>query len=129
MRGKRFFLFLMMIALGVGLGLLYGWVINPVKYEDTTPSMLSGDYKADYVLMVAEVYNQDQNLEQAARRLALLGGLPPARIVADANLIGRQLDYDVRDLALMDQLAQALQKAASTAPSPSAATLPPGGQP
>ncbi len=123
MRGKRFALFLVMIALGVGLGLLYGWVINPVKYEDTTPAMLRSDYKTDYVLMIAEIYNSDQNLEQAARRLATLDSLPPARLAAEAGLTARQLGYAPHDLELIDRLALALQKGSgSTTPTP-------GGQP
>jgi hypothetical protein len=121
MRGKRIALFFLTIAIGLGLGLLYGWVINPVKYEDTAPSMLHGDYKADYVLMVAEIYNADSNLEQASRRLALLDSLPPTRIVSGAILTARELGYAARDQEIMGKLALALQGAS--------ATLTPGGQP
>ncbi len=120
MRGKRILLFFIMIALGLGLGLLYGWVINPVKYEDTTPSMLRRDYKADYVLMVAEIYSADKNLDQAVRRLALLDTLPPARVVASAILTARELGYAAGDLDLMGKLALAVQNNAVT---------PVGGQP
>ncbi len=124
MRGKRFALFLVMIALGAGLGLLYGWIINPVKYEDTTPAMLRNDYKADYVLMVAEIYSSDQNLEQAARRLATLDSLPPARLAVEAGLTARQLGYAPHDLELIDRLALALQKGSGsgTATAPAAAS-------
>ena len=110
MRGKRILLFLIMIAVGVSLGLLYGWVINPVEYENTSPDILRADYKADFVLMVAEVYRSDQDLEQATRRLALLGDLPPARIVAEAALTAKQLSYAPSDLQVIDELARALQK-------------------
>ncbi len=145
MRGKRFALFLVMIALGAGLGLLYGWVINPVKYKDTTPAMLRSDYKADYVLMIAEIYNNDQNLEQAARRLSTLASLSPARLAVEAGLTARQLGYAPRDLELVDKLAQALQNASGITPAnvtatatakvtvhattPAAITPAPGGQP
>ncbi len=114
MRGKRIALFFLMIAVGVGLGLLYGWVLNPVKYEDTAPSMLHNDYKADYVLMVAEIYNADNNLEQASRRLALLDSLPPTRIVSSAILTARERGYAARDQELMGKLALALQSAGET---------------
>ncbi|RPJ44823.1 MAG: hypothetical protein EHM21_09895, partial [Chloroflexi bacterium] len=93
MRGKRITLFFITIAVGLGLGLLYGWVINPVKYEDTSPSMLHSDYKADYVLMVAEIYNNDKDLAQAIHRLALLDTLSPERIVASAILTARERAY------------------------------------
>lgn len=121
MRGKRIALFLLMITLGVGLGLLIGWVLYPVEYENTTPSMLHKDYKADYVLMVAEIYNNDQNLEQASRRLALLDSQSPTRIVSNAILTAGELGYTARDQELMGKLALALQNA-STTPNP-------GGQP
>jgi hypothetical protein len=120
MRGKRIALFFIMIAVGLGLGLFYGWIINPVKYEDTSPSMLHGDYKADYVLMVAEIYNADKNLAEATRRLALLDPLPPARVVASALLTARESGYAIQDLTLMEKLSQALQTGAIT---------PIGGQP
>jgi hypothetical protein len=35
-------------------GLLYGWMVNPVRYVNTTPDTLRADYQLDYVLMVAE---------------------------------------------------------------------------
>ncbi len=124
MRGKRIALFFIMIAIGLALGLVYGWVLNPVKYEDTAPSMLHSDYKADYVLMVAEIYNADNNLEQASRRLALLDSLPPRRIVSGAILTARERGYAAHDQDLMGKLELALQ-AASEIP----ATPTPGGRP
>jgi hypothetical protein len=120
MRGKRIALFFIMIAVGLGLGLLYGWWLNPVKYEDTSPSMLHSDYKADYVLMVAEIYSADKNMAEATRRLTLLDSLPPARVVAAALLTARERGYADQDLSLMEKLSQALQNSLPT---------PVGGQP
>ena len=45
---------LLVLLLGIALGLLVGWVLVPIQYVDTTPDTLRGDYRADYVLMVAE---------------------------------------------------------------------------
>jgi hypothetical protein len=114
MREKRIALFILMIGIGVGLGLLYGWVLNPVKYADTTPDMLHPNYKADYVLMVAEVYHADQNLDRAAHQIALLGSLPPAQIAANALITAKGLGYPSEDLDRMDELSQALLKSAPT---------------
>jgi hypothetical protein len=116
MRQKRIIWFFIMIALGAVAGMVYGWVINPVKYVDTSPASLRADYKADYVLMVAEIYSGDGNLEQAGRRLSVLSSLPPARVVADALLTARELQYGDTDLQMIDHLAQALKQS-------------PGGQP
>lgn len=115
MRGKRFLLFMIMIVVGISLGLLYGWVINPVEYENTSPDILSADYKADFVLMVAEIYRSDQDLEQATRRLAMLDSLPPARIVAEAALTAKQMSFAPSDLQIIDELARALQNASTEA--------------
>jgi hypothetical protein len=110
MRAGRFLLFLLSVLVGLGAGLVYGWVINPPPYRDLPPDTLGADYKADYVLMVAEIYRQDGNLALAVRRLSVLSpDLPPARIVAEALLTARDLEYDPMDLETLSSLAQAVQ--------------------
>ena len=47
---SRWTLFLLVIILGLALGLVYGWVINPVSFQDTTLNNLRIDYKTDYTL-------------------------------------------------------------------------------
>ena len=129
MRNLRFILFLLSILIGAGAGIAYGWIINPPPYANLSPNTLRYDYKADYVLMVAEIYHKDNNLPQALRRLSGLEDLPPARIVNQALLSARDLQYDPADLDTMGKLAQALQgslPAASTAP---AVTETPGATP
>ena len=100
---------LLMIALGIAIGLLYGWIINPVKFVDTTPASLRVDYRTDYVLMVAEAYHTDQNVELAVRRLAIFGGETPAAISAQALQAGRQMNYSQNDLTLLQELTRAMQ--------------------
>lgn len=109
MIAKRWFLFILSILAGAGLGLYYGWVISPVEYVDTLPSSLRADYKADYVLMVAEVFESEQDVEAAARRLALLGSEPPAAIVSAALEFARQNGYAPADLQRLQDLALGLQ--------------------
>ncbi len=110
MRWTRFLLFLLSILLGVGAGVAYGWVIGRPDYNNLAPDSLSADYKADYVLMVAEIYAQDANLPQALRRLTQLDAqLTPARSVAKALLTARDLEYAPADLELMGALARAVK--------------------
>lgn len=111
MRRKRLIWFFLMIALGAAAGMVYGWVLNPVEYVNTAPATLRDDYKADYVLMVAEIYEADGSLEQASRRLSVLENLPPAQIAANALLTARELEYSEADLARMENLLQAFQQA------------------
>ena len=106
---RRWIWFFIVVLLGVAAGLYYGWVINPVKYVDTTPAKLRSDYQTDYILMVAEVYQAEGDLELAARRLAVLGDNPPAEIVRQAMILAAQIPYADSDQDLLSQLASALQ--------------------
>jgi len=106
---SRWVKFLLAILVGLAAGLLYGWVISPVQYTDTSPNTLRLDYRADYVLMTAEVYHADLNLDAAARRLAMLGSDPPAQIAAQALQFGHQAGYPADDLQLIQDLTSALQ--------------------
>ena len=106
---SRWFFFLVAISIGVGLGLLIGWFFFPVQYVDTSPDTLRVDYKSDYVLMVAEAYSVESDLQAALRRLALLGSQPPAEIVREAILFAERQGYPDFDVALMQSLAAALQ--------------------
>jgi hypothetical protein len=106
---RRWIWFFIVVLLGVASGLYYGWVINPVKYVDTTPAKLRSDYQTDYILMVAEVYQAEGDLDLAARRLAVLGDSPPAEIVRQAMILAAQIPYADSDQDLLSQLASALQ--------------------
>jgi hypothetical protein len=106
---SRRFWFLVMILAGLGLGLLYGWVINPVKYIDTSPDSLRSDYKADYILMVAEAYRAEGDPALAARRLAFLGSTPPLEMAQQAVLYAGTAKYPPSDVDLLIRLVQALQ--------------------
>jgi hypothetical protein len=105
---QRWIWFLFAVGLGFGAGLLYGWVVNPVKFVDTTPAILREDYRTDYVLMVAEAYQLEGDLDLAARRLGVLGDTPPAEIVRQAMAYAAQLPYPDSDQELLGQLGSAL---------------------
>jgi hypothetical protein len=105
---SRWTKFLVAVILGAAAGLFYGWVVNPVEYVDIAPESLRVDYKTDYVLMVAESYQVDQNLGLAVRRLALLGSLAPTEIVANALSYALQHEYASQDLSLLQSLGEAL---------------------
>ncbi len=109
MSPQRWLYFILAVLSGVGLGLLYGRVISPVEYVDTTLDTLSPDYRADFVLMTAEIYQADQDIEAAARQIARLGSQPPAEIAAGALDYARQIGYHPGDIALLENLVAALQ--------------------
>jgi len=69
------------ILLGLGIGILFGWVIAPVKYIDTDPATLRADYKDEYLILIASSYAADHNLDRARQRLATLGYPDPVQAV------------------------------------------------
>jgi hypothetical protein len=111
MRSNRFRWVLIAIALilGAGLGLAYGWYVDPVDFFDLTPDTLRADYKADYVLMTAEAYRVEQDPGLAARRLAIFGTKSPAGIAADGLAYARANGFSDADIARMRELVTALQ--------------------
>jgi len=111
MTTRRWIFFFITLVLGLGLGLFCGWVVWPVQYTDTAPSTLRTDFQTDYTLMVAEVFQSDQNIELAGQRMAKLGSLPPAEIAAQALSFAQQNGYSSTDVALLQNLLTALQVA------------------
>ncbi len=105
----RWFHFLIAILVGLTIGLAYGWLISPVRYIDTSPNTLRIDYKTDYVLMVSEAYQSEKDLDQAARRLALLGAASPVELVSQTIQFAQKAGYTEADVARMQALMSALQ--------------------
>jgi hypothetical protein len=104
---------LVALVLGVALGLLYGWLVQPVTYVETAPDSLREDYRTDYVLMVAEAYSGPQSLDATERRLASLGPEPPLDIVQRAQVYARQNNFSQDDLGQLSTLAKALESVPS----------------
>ncbi len=105
---SRWTKFLIAVILGAAAGLFYGWVVNPVEYVDIAPISLRTDYKADYVLMVAESYQVDHDLGVAVRHLARLGSSAPKDIVAEALNYALQHQYAAQDMAVIQLLGEDL---------------------
>ena len=107
---SRWTIFLIILVVGLGLGLLYGWVINPISYQDTTLESLRIDYKTDYTLMVAEVYHHEQDLEWAMNRLTLLEDPSPLASIENALKFASQAEYTLPDMFLLRDLLNALKE-------------------
>jgi hypothetical protein len=108
MRTPRYVFFIIAIVIGIGLGLLYGWVLSPVELVDTNPATLREDFKTDYVLMVAEAYSADHDLNAAICQLALLGG-SPQQAVESATVFAVELSYTPEDLVQLNDLRAILE--------------------
>ena len=109
MRSHRWLFISLALLAGIGIGLAYGWFIDPVEYFDLTPDALRADYKSDYVLMVAETYQLEQDPGLAARRLAIFGTQSPSAIAASGLDYARAKGFPDSDIALMQELVTAMQ--------------------
>ncbi len=57
------------LVLGLALGLVYAWLIDPVELYNTTPALLRSDYQHEWIRMAALGYVVDGDEERALRRL------------------------------------------------------------
>lgn len=92
------------LLLGVAVGLIYGWVIRPVEQIGIAPQSLKQEFRVDYVLMVAEAYADNEQLEQARVRLASLGPDNPINYVLEAINYGVEQAFDYDDLQTLNRL-------------------------
>jgi hypothetical protein len=97
------------LIIGIGIGIAYGWYLDPVEYFDLPPDTLRADFKADYVLMTAEAYRVEQDPGLAARRLAVFGTKSPSAIAADGLVYARANGFSDSDITLIQELVTALQ--------------------
>jgi len=109
MKPSRWLFIFIALVLGVGMGLAYGWFVDPVEFFDLTPDTLRADYKADYVLMVAEAYRAEQDPGLAARRLAILGSRSPSAIASEGLTFARENGFADSDIVLIQELVTAMQ--------------------
>lgn len=99
---------LIVLAVGLLLGLGYAWFVNPVTYVDVAPNQLGADDQREYLLLIAQSYARDGDLDRARARLSWLGVADVERWVevrADEALLR---GADQRDVAALAGLAAAL---------------------
>lgn len=108
MRLNRIIWFLIMIVAGAVLGLYYAWIVNPVRFIDATFYDLRQDYKADYILMAAEIYHENPVLFQTMIRIDRLMENSAEEAVANAISNAEKLGYSENDLDLLYNLNNAV---------------------
>jgi len=117
MRKGRLIAFIFAILLGAAAGLMYGWLYYPAKISAGSLHSLREDYKADYVLMVAELYATDGNLENAVDLLDRIKPADPIGAVQRGLLTAQDMGYADWEMRLIANLEIALQQQAQeTAP-------------
>jgi hypothetical protein len=68
---------LLALLAGLGLGLVYSWVISPARVTDAEPLALRADFKDHYRSAIAAAYAATGNLPRAQARLSLLADSDP----------------------------------------------------
>ena len=112
---SRWLITIVLGLLGLAAGLYYAWEIAPVDYVDTTPNSLREDYRADYVLMVAESFHAERNAELARRRMAALGTGSAEAICGEVVGFARSAGYSPQDIALLEELQRGLRAGSPSA--------------
>ncbi len=108
MKALRIYLFIFMILVGAAAGVALGWVIDPLGPRNASLADLRADYQADYVLMVAEVYAADGDIQAAVDLLGKLDPADPLTPVRQGVIQATKLDYSLQELDQMASLEKAL---------------------
>lgn len=61
------------VLIGVGIGLYYGYEVNPIVYNDSPIADLAPRHQDEYTLMIASAYLVDGSVSAAIQRLSALG--------------------------------------------------------
>ena len=70
---RKSFTVIVAVIAGIALGVLYAWVIQPVKLVDADISQLREDLRVDYLRMVIDSYAANSDAEAAIERYESLG--------------------------------------------------------
>lgn len=66
------------LVAGIAVGLLWGWVIQPVEWTDADPTLLAQTYQEEYLRMTIDSWRVNAQDELARSRVGLLGENVPA---------------------------------------------------
>lgn len=92
------------LVIGLAIGLIYAWVISPVKYVDTAPASLAAPYKDAYRRVIALAYRTDHNIDRARERLKLIDQASPVQALAaqaQRMIAAKQPAEEARALAVL----------------------------
>ena len=106
------------LFLGLIMGLLFTWVVSPIKEVDTHPQNLREDYQDIYRTLIARAYQANNNLPRAKARLALIGDEEPTLALAAQAQRYLAEGGDIETAKVLASLSSALQTAAISAATP-----------
>lgn len=86
------------LLVGLGAGLYYAWIVQPIVYLQASPARLNEAAKAEYIVLVSQSYAANGNWAQAEQRLAALEDPQMA------TTVNQLLEQSVRQLKPVDLL-------------------------
>jgi len=92
------------LVVGGGLGLLVSWVVWPVEYTDVAPDSLYPAQRQEYLVLIAQDYAYEHDLEAAQVRLAALGD--PASVSGEVAALAERYVQEEPSSAYTAPLAQ-----------------------
>lgn len=111
-KSTRVLLFILMIAVGTGAGLAYGWLLKPAAAPQEADLLrLRADFKTDLVLMAAEQFAETQDPLLALDELAKVEPKDPYSLLVNAINYAQEVGYQPEDLAKMQALIDAIDPA------------------
>jgi len=111
-KGTRVLLFIVMIAVGAGAGLAYGWLLKPAAApQGADLPRLRSDFKTDLVLMAAEQFAETQDPLMALDELAKVEPQDPYSLLVNALNYAQGVGYQPVDLSKMQALIEAIDPA------------------
>jgi hypothetical protein len=86
---------LISISLGVAIGLVLGWGVFPVKYENANPGNMRADFRSVYLAGVAEEYLRTNDANGVRESLGIGTEMPKVRTIpwrANTDILTKDLD-------------------------------------
>ena len=96
------------LLVGVIAALYFAWRVMPLQVVDNQPRSLAPAFREDFVLLVAETFAIEQDMDRARARLASLGKTTGPAIVAQQTEKMIVTGAGSNDVNFMVQLAAAL---------------------
>jgi uncharacterized membrane-anchored protein YhcB (DUF1043 family) len=102
------------LVIGVVLGVLYAWFIQPAPNKDVSPAALQAESKDQYRTMIAIAFVADGDLVRARARLELLHEADLYRALAEQAQRLLAAGKSAEDARALGILANALKQANPT---------------
>jgi hypothetical protein len=105
------------LVIGILLGLVYAWEINPVRWVNGTPEQLRADLQQDYLRMAIDSYSINRDVNLAIQRYQSLGSHAQETLEAIGANPGATKPTDIQNFrAVVEIFKSTVEPQATAAP-------------